>query len=110
MPTHLLDLLMKIKLKYHLENSLKNPVSYRLINRVYTECLRIYIVMVIKSTNIYNVYQKNNNQLSPLILTEYKKATTYDVGNPGPGLAQKCGEVKPVNEILTPLNNWISNG
>jgi hypothetical protein len=29
--------------------------------------------------------------------------TTDDVGNPGPGLgqAQKCGRVKPVNEIPT---------
>jgi len=29
--------------------------------------------------------------------------STYDVGNPGPGLgkAHKCGRVKPVNEIPT---------
>jgi hypothetical protein len=38
-----------------------------------------------------------NNQLSDE-LTEHKKATTHDVGNPGPGLrpAQKCGGVKSV--------------
>jgi hypothetical protein len=32
-----------------------------------------------------------------------KKTTTYDVGNPGPGLVQapKCGRVKLVNGILT---------
>jgi hypothetical protein len=34
-----------------------------------------------------------------------KKTTTYDAGNPGPGLgqAQKCGGVKPDNGIPTPL-------
>jgi hypothetical protein len=38
-----------------------------------------------------------------LNLLNTKKTTTYDVGNPGPGLgqAQKCGRVKPVNEIPT---------
>jgi hypothetical protein len=34
-----------------------------------------------------------------------KKTTTYDVGNPSPGLgkAQKSGRVKPVNEHPTKL-------
>jgi hypothetical protein len=34
-----------------------------------------------------------------------KKTTTYDVGNPGPGLGQahKCGRVKSVNGIPTLL-------
>jgi hypothetical protein len=37
-----------------------------------------------------------------------KKNTTYDVGNPGPGLgqAQKCGWVKPVNGIPS-LSSWL---
>jgi hypothetical protein len=32
-----------------------------------------------------------------------KKTTTYDIGNPSPGLGQeqKCGRVKPVNETPT---------
>ena len=36
-------------------------------------------------------------------LTEHNKTTTYDVGNPSPGLrqAQKCGWVKPINGIPT---------
>ena len=38
-----------------------------------------------------------NIHLSPKH-TEQKKTTTYDIGNPGPGLAQvqKCGRVQPV--------------
>jgi hypothetical protein len=53
------------------------------------------VTLVINSTNI-----KQNEQL-PLIFT--KKKTTYDVGNPGPGLeqTQACGGVKPVNGIPT---------
>ena len=37
-------------------------------------------------------------------LLNTKNPTTYDVGNPGPGLgqAQHCGRVKPVNGIPTP--------
>ena len=36
-------------------------------------------------------------------LNTQKKLSTYDVGNPGPDLvqAQKCGGIKPVNEIPT---------
>jgi hypothetical protein len=32
-----------------------------------------------------------------------KNTTTYEIGNPGPGLrqVQKCGRVKAVNEIPT---------
>ena len=61
--------------------------------------------MVNNSTNI----NKTNNHLSSE-LTEHKKKrgiTTYDIGNPDPGLGhtQKCGGVKP-----SPLDNWISNG
>jgi hypothetical protein len=39
-----------------------------------------------------------------------KKTTTYDVGNPGPGLgqAQKCGRVKPVNWIPAPAHLLIT--
>jgi hypothetical protein len=39
-----------------------------------------------------------------IIDLSHQKTTTYDVGNPGPGLGQthKCGGVKPVNE-------WGSN-
>jgi hypothetical protein len=37
-------------------------------------------------------HQHQQYEQSPLILTEHKKITTYDVGNPVPGLeqAQKC--------------------
>jgi hypothetical protein len=43
---------------------------------------------------------KTNNYLTPKII-EHRKATIYEVGNPGPGLwyAQKCGGAKPVYEI-----------
>jgi hypothetical protein len=38
-----------------------------------------------------------NNHLAPHTI-EHEKTTTYDVGNPCPGLgqAQKCGSFKPV--------------
>ena len=38
---------------------------------------------------------KRNNQQSPQIIEHKKNPTTYDIGNPGPGLgqAQKCGGV-----------------
>ena len=44
-------------------------------------------------------YQQNEQ--SPLTLTEHKKTTTYDIVNLGPGLiqAQTCGRVKLVNGI-----------
>jgi hypothetical protein len=45
------------------------------------------------------------NYLPPQLI-EYKKITTYDVGNPGPGLGkgQKCGGVLPINGIpILPL-------
>ena len=50
---------------------------------------------------------------SPLILTElseHKKATRDDIGNPDPcvGQGHKCGRVKPDDGITTPVN-WISN-
>ena len=53
------------------------------------------------STNI----NKTNNYL-PSQFTEHKKNTTYDVGNPSPGLgqAQKCGGVKTDTEI--PFPSW----
>jgi hypothetical protein len=52
---------------------------------------------------------------TPLILTElieHKKHTTFDVGNPDPGLrqAQKCGRVKSVNEIPTLPYLMLQNG
>ena len=52
--------------------------------------------MVNNSTNI----NKTNVCLSPQ-LTEHKKTTTYDVGNPGHGLeqTQQYVGVKPVTEI-----------
>ena len=52
--------------------------------------------MVINSTNINKT---NNYQSSYLNSVNTKKTTTYDVGNPGPGLekAQKNGRVKPIN-------------
>jgi hypothetical protein len=39
------------------------------------------------------------------LLHEKKRTMTYDAGNPRPGLGQvqKCGEVKPVYRIQTPL-------
>ena len=44
--------------------------------------------MVNSSTNI----NKTNNHLTPQLVDKKKKTTTYDVGNPDPGLgyAQKC--------------------
>jgi hypothetical protein len=47
-------------------------------------------------TNFTNI-NKTDNYLSPQ-LTEHKKTTTNDVGNPGHGLGQtlKYGGVKPV--------------
>ena len=61
--------------------------------------------MVINSNNM----KKTNNQ-SPLILTElseHKKTTIYDIGNPGSGLGQalKCCGIKPVNGV-PPLASW----
>jgi len=41
-----------------------------------------------------------NNHISPYLNSlSIKKTTTYDVGNPGPGLGQalKCGRFKPDN-------------
>jgi len=54
----------------------------------------------------HQFYQYQQIEQSPLILTELteqKKTTTYDIGNPGPGLrqTQKCGGVMPVNGIAT---------
>jgi hypothetical protein len=45
-----------------------------------------------------NNINKMYNHLSHQII-EDEKTTTYDIGNPGPGLGQvqKCGRVKPVN-------------
>ena len=40
--------------------------------------------MVNNSTNI----NKTNNNHSPQLTKHKKKNTTYDVGNPGPGLGQ----------------------
>ena len=57
-------------------------------------------IMVNNSTNI----NKINNHLSPQLI-KHKKNTTYDVENPGPhlGRAQRGGDVKSVNGILTLL-------
>ena len=56
--------------------------------------------MVINSTNIN---QMNNHLSSYLISLNANQTTTYDVGNPGPGLGQahKCDGVKPVNGTPT---------
>ena len=45
--------------------------------------------MVNNSTNI------KQNYPAPQLIEHEKRTTTYDVGNPGPGLwrAQRCGEV-----------------
>jgi len=56
------------------------------------------------------LHQYQQNEQLPLILTElneHKITTTYDVGNPGPGLGQgqKCIGVKSVNGIPTPTND-----
>jgi len=63
--------------------------------------------MVYNSTSL----NKKNNHLSPQIIEHKKKPTTYDVGNPGPGLGwalKMFGGVKPVDEIpIDPLDNWI---
>jgi hypothetical protein len=60
---------------------------------------RKFKVMVNNSTNI----NKTNNHLSNLKLMNIKKTTTYDIGDPGPGLGQahKCGRLKLINVIPT---------
>jgi hypothetical protein len=45
---------------------------------------RKFKVMVNNSTNI----NKTNNHLSNLKSMNIKKTTTYDIGDPGPGLGQ----------------------
>ena len=47
-----------------------------------------------------------NNHLLHQIIEHQKKTTTYDVGNPGPGLgqAQKCGGIKLFFFNPKPLN------
>jgi hypothetical protein len=66
----------------------------------------LYIYETIKESlnsvdHEFHKYQQNKQ--SPLILTEYKNNTTYNVGIPGPVLGQtyKCGGIKPVNGIST---------
>ena len=53
-------------------------------------------------------YQFHQYQQSLLVVTDHTKhkKTTYDVGNPGPGLgqAQTCRGVKPGNEITTRIH------
>jgi hypothetical protein len=51
------------------------------------------------------IIKKMKNHLSPQTIKYIKKTTTYDIGNPDPCLGQvpKCGRVKPVNGIPTPL-------
>jgi hypothetical protein len=39
-------------------------------------------------TNSTNINKTNNLPIILTELTEHKKTTTYDVGNPGPGLGQ----------------------
>ena len=61
---------------------------------------KVLTVMVINSTNINKT--NNHHHLSSLLNSlNTEKTTTYDVGNPDPGLgqAQKCGGVKLANEI-----------
>ena len=63
----------------------------------------------------HQFYQYQQNQQSSLILTdltEHKKTMTYDVGNPGPGLARarKCdGLNRLMGSQPSPLDNWISD-
>jgi hypothetical protein len=63
----------------------------------YTYNIVDWVVIVNNFTNI-------NSRQSPLTSTieHEKKTTTYDVGNPGPGLeqAQKCGRIKPDQSSL----------
>ena len=53
---------------------------------------------------------KTNNYISPQII-EHKKTTTYDVGNPRPGMGQtqQCGELTLLIIIVfqPPLDIWI---
>jgi len=59
--------------------------------------------MVNNSTNI----NKTNNYLSPQFIEHLKKkTTTYDIGNPSPGLEQ-TQNVKPINEISTLVNCYF---
>ena len=62
--------------------------------------------------NNFTSINKMNNQLSPQLSEiikkkkkkkKKKKTSTYDIGNPGPGLrqAKKCSRVKQVNGIPT---------
>ena len=67
------------------------------------------------STDDHQFHQYQQNEQSPLILTELtehkKKPTTYYAGNPGAclGHAQQCGGANPVNGItILPVNNFIN--
>ena len=101
-----------IKLKHNAHLILNNNQSiyYQFCTQFRTCNLILYYI------------KKKFNQLwwtIPLISTKQtitsshwtlKQTTTYDVGNPCPGLeqAQGCGWVKPVNEILTsPLDGLV---
>ena len=56
-------------------------------------------------------WHQQSEQL-PVTLAHWTlKKTTYDVGNPGPGLgqAQKCGGVRPVNEIPWQYGRIVDN-
>ena len=56
--------------------------------------------MVRYFTNINNT----NNHLSPQFIEHKKDITSYEIENPSLGFRKafyRCGEVEPVNEILT---------
>jgi len=63
--------------------------------------------MVINSTNTNKTYSTTTSHLNSL---NTQKTTTYDVGNPGPGLgqAQKCGGITSFNGIPTHANTDIN--
>ena len=69
----------------------------------------VYIYLWKESSNTdgqrFQQYQQNEESLLISNPWTKNKTTTYEVGNPGPGLgqAQQCGGVKPVNGIITLL-------
>jgi hypothetical protein len=55
-------------------------------------------------TGFYTNINNTNNHLSPQFIEHKKDITSYEIENPSLGFRKafyRCGEVEPVNEILT---------
>jgi hypothetical protein len=59
-------------------------------------------------TGLISINKTNNHFSSQIDSLNTTKTTTYVTGNSSPGLGQalKCGEIKPVNDILTLPSNF----